>query len=489
MRIRRWFVAAAAALTAASIAGAQQPKPKLDRTVIPTAGKPPALRVPTWTKTKLADGAELVVSEKHDLPLVSFRINFIGGADQFEPADKTGLARLVGQMLTEGTTHRTGDQIATAFQLLGANLQIGISGETGVLTFQVTRDKLAPAIDLVADVLLHPTFPAEALDRLRAQAIVELTQTRDRTDGIASLVYPKLLYSSNHPYGQVTTETTLRKITRADVVAFHKAYFEPGRAVITVVGDVKPDVVKNDLEKSFAGWARGGAIPSFDYPAVPSAGARRIYLVDKPEAAQSTFMIGGVGPSRATPDYYAIRVMNELLGVLFQSRLNRNIREDKGYSYGVFSNFAFGRGPGPFVAMGDIVTAKSDSALIQFMKELNDIRGPRPPTDDELAQAKASLVQSLPASFASVRGINQSIASIYTQGLPEDYYQQFARAVNAVTRDDVVRVARKYIDPEHLTILIVGDRTKIEPSLAATKIAPITVLDVNGDPLGTRITP
>jgi len=161
----------------------------------------------------------------------------------------------------------------------------------------------------------------------------------------------------------------------------------------------------------------------------------------------------------------------------------------KGYSYGVNSGFAFGRGPGPFRAGGEIVTAKSDSALIEFMKELRDIRGPRPPSDDELAQAKASLVQSLPASFESVNGVNNSIASIYTQGLPQDYFQQFVRAVNAVTKDDVVRVAQKYVDPDHLAIVIVGDREKIEAPLTATKIAPIVRLDINGDPLSDRIRP
>ena len=487
MSISKWVAAFVFAATAT--AAAQKSASTLDRRIVPTAGKSPELKVPGWTKTTIADGAQLVVSEKHNLPLVSFRINLIGGSDQFEPADKTGLASLVGEMLTEGTTHRTGDQIANGFQLLGTDLSVSIAGETSVLQFQVTRDKLVPAIDLLSDVLLNPTFPAAALERLRAEAVVELVQNRDRTDAIASMVYPKLLYTTKHPYGRMTTEASLHAITRADVVAFHKALFQPGRAIITVVGDVKPDEVKAAVEKSFAGWARGGSIPTFDYPAVPSAKPRAIYLVDKPEAAQSTFMLGSIGPTRATPDYYALRVMNEMLGVLFQSRLNRNIREQKGYSYGVFSNFAFGRGPGPFMATGDIVTAKSDSALIEFMQELSDIRGPRPPTDDELAQAKAGLVQSLPASFASVSGVNRRIASIYTQGLPEDFYQQFAREVNAVTRDDVVRVARKYIDPNNLTILIVGDRAKIEGPLAATKIAPITVLDLNGDPVGTKITP
>jgi zinc protease len=224
-------------------------------------------------------------------------------------------------------------------------------------------------------------------------------------------------------------------------------------------------------------------MPNFAYPSTAAPKATTIYLVDKPGAAQSTFAIGAPGPARDTPDYYALRVMNEMLGVLFQSRLNHNIREVKGYSYGVFSNFAFGKGPGAFRAGGDVVTAKSDSALIEFMKELRDIRGPRPPSDDELRQAKASLVQSLPENFASVGGINGSIGSLYVQGLPQDYYQQFARAVNAVTTDDVVRVAKQYIDPEHLAIVIVGDRSKIEAPLAATNIAPIVHLDVNGNPV------
>jgi zinc protease len=476
----------AAPLTAAS---AQQKTSKLDRRVIPPSGTTPKLHVPAWTKTTLSNGAQLVVSEKHALPLVSFRMSFVGGASQFEPADKTGLAAFVGQMLSEGTTSRTGDQLSNDLQMLGTSLNASVGSESGSISFQATKDKFAPTLAVVADVIEHPTFPQQALDRIRGRAIVALTTNRDRTSGIASMVYPKLLYGANHPYGRVVNEKSLNAITRDDVVSFYRNYFQPGRAIITVVGDVKPDEVKAALERELAGWQRGGSIPAFEYPAPPAPKASTIYVIDKPGAAQSTFALGEVGPPRGTPDYYALRVMNEMLGALFQSRLNHNIREVKGYSYGVFSNFAFGRGPGPFQAGGDVVTAKTDSALIEFMKELRDIRGPRPPSDDELAQAKASLVQSLPANFASVGGVNGSIASIYTQGLPEDYYQQFARAVDAVTRDDVVRVAQKYIDPEHLAILIVGDRSRIEEPLKATKIAPVVLLDVEGNPVQAKVTP
>jgi zinc protease len=483
----------AVAVIAAFPLAAQQktaPPPTFDRRVVPPAGKDPELVVPTWTKTTLANGATLVVAERHSLPLVSVRVNFVGGANQYEPANKTGLAAFTASQMLEGTTRRTGDQISNEMQLLGvASNPPFISGESGNVALSATRDKLAPALDILADVLVNPTFPQDALERYRARTLITLTQNRDRTPAIAGVVFPKVLYGTDHPYGRTMSEASAKAITRDDLVAFHKAYFQPGHAIVTVVGDIKPDEAKRMFDQAFANWKAGGSMPAFAYPTAQAPKQTTIYLVDKPGAASSTFALGHLGPPRSTQDYYAIRVMNELLGGLFQSRLNHNIREEKGYSYGVGSGFSFGRGPGPFRAGGDIMTAKNDSALVEFMKELKDIRGGRPPSDDELAQAKASLVQSLPASFESVAGLNGNIATIYLQGLPEDYYQQFARAVNAVTKEDFVRVARQYIDPDKLSIVIVGDRAKIEGPLSALKIAPIVRLDLDGNPVGNRVTP
>ena len=497
VRSRSMLLAIAIALSIAAPLPAQRggqatrPQPRaLDRRLVPTAGKTPELHVPAWSKAVLSNGARLIVSEKHGLPLVSFPINFVGGANQYEPAGKTGLAGLAASMLSEGTTYRTGDEISNALQHLGTSINTSIGAESGRISFLSTTDKLEPTLAILADILRESTVPPEALERLKARTVVTLTQNRDRTAGIAAVVFPKVLYTTEHPYGTSPTEATVKSVTRDDAVAFYKSYFQPRHAVITVVGDVTESQVRQMVEKILGtAWGTGGSMPSFSYPSAPEPKSTTIYLVDKPGAAQSTFAIGEVGPPRDTPDYYALRVMNEMLGVLFQSRLNHNIREVKGYSYGVFSNYAFGRGPGPFRTGGDVVTAKTDSALIEFMKELRDIRGSRPPSDEEMAQAKASLVQSLPAMFASVSSVNNSIATIYMQDLPEDYYQQFAKAVNAVTRDDVVRVAQKYIDPDRLAIVIVGDRASIEDPLAATKIAPIVRLDLDGNPVQSKTTP
>jgi predicted Zn-dependent peptidase len=479
MSSRRFFLWASAAGLAISLVTAL-PAQRLDRNTPPVPGKAPELQVPKWTHTTLANGAELIVSEKHDLPLVTFSISFIGGSANYEPADKVGLASITAQMLNEGTTSRTGDQLSDAQQLLGTSIGAGISDEEGSVGFTALKDRFDPALTLLADMMLHPSFPAASLERIRAQRLVSLQQAKEQPQSIANDVFSKVLYGDDHPYGRITTEAGLKAITRDDIVAFHRDYFRPGRAIITVVGDVDGATVKTEVEKALAEWPAGGTRPSFSYPPPPAPGATTIYLVDKPKAAQSVFALGLPGPSRATPDYYAIEMMNTILGGLFQSRLNHDIREEKGYSYGVGSYFAYGKGPGAFEASGSIVTNKSDSALIEFMKQLKGAEGSVPFTDDEMSQGRAALIQSLPSRFSSVNATASSISSLYTEGLPTTYYQDFAKHIDAITKDEMVQAAKKYIDLNRLNIVIVGDKAAIEDPLRKTGIAPIVILDRDG---------
>lgn len=477
---RLWTIAVVLALSLA--ASAQQ---GLDRKKPPSPGKPPPLRVPVWTKGVLANGADLIVSEKHDLPLVSFSITFLGGADQFEAAGRQGTASLAAAMLSEGTTTRNAEALSNALQLLGTSVFASAGGESGSIGFVSTAAKFPATLDILADMLVNSVFPADALERLRGQRIVALAQARAQPGAIAARVFPRVLYGTDHPYGRVVTEESIKSVTRDDVVAFHRAYFQPGRALVTVVGDVTSSGVKPIVERALSAWPKGGTRPAFTYPAVPSARSTTIFLVDKPGAAQSTFSIGRPGPPRSTPDYFPLQVMNTMLGGMFQSRLNANIREEKGYSYGVSSNFQYGKGPGPFRTGGDIVTEKSDAALVEFMKELRGIQGARPVTDEELATAKDSLIQRLPGTFASVGAINSALTNLWVQGLPDDYYQQYARSIGAVTKEDVVRVAKQYLDLDHLAIVIVGDRAAIEAPLKKTGVAPIVHLDIEAKPVAT----
>jgi zinc protease len=455
---------------------------QLDRKKVPPAGKPPVLQVPTWTTSKLSNGAQLVVSERKGLPLVSFTITFHGGANQFERPGRVGIASLTAAMMREGTKTRDGEALAQALQLLGTNVNIGVGGESGSISFLSTTEKFPATLDILADMLLNPTFPTPALERLRAQRLVALTQSQAQPNAIGNRVFSRVLYGPEHPMGRDVTEATIKAVTTDDVASFHKDYFKPGRAIVTVIGDVNAVAVKATIEKALAAWTGGGEKPSFAYPALPAGKPTAIYLVDKPGSAQSVFNIGIPGPPRNTPDYMALQVMNFILGGHFQSRLNANIREEKGYSYGVNSGFSYGKGPGPFRTGGDVVSEKTDLALIEFMKELKGIQGEKPITDEELTMAKETLVQRLPGQFASVSQIGSSITGLMLQDLPADYYQNFAKNVQAITREDVVRASKKYLDLEHLNIVIVGDRKSIEEPLRKTGIAPIVILDAEGNP-------
>jgi zinc protease len=472
--------ALAASLVFAPAALAQE---QFDRRQIPAPGNPPELRVPSWTKDKLANGADLIVSERHDLPLVSFTITFLGGANQYEPSGKRGAASFTAALLSEGTKTRDAEAISLTLQLLGTSIGASVGAESGSMSFVSTTASFQPTLEILTDLLVNPTFPEQGLERLRAQRLVALTQANAQPGAVGSHVFSRVLYGAGHPYGQRADETSLEAITRDDLMAFHRTYFQPGRAIVTVVGDVDPTTLKATLDNAFANWPAGGERPAFSYPPAPEPRKRTIYLVDMPGSAQSVFSLGHPGPARDTPDFFALQVMNTMLGGMFQSRLNANIREEKGYSYGVRSSFGFGNGPGPFSAGGNIVTDKSDAALQEFMKELRGIQGERPITDEELGMARNSLIQRLPGQFGAVAQINSAITTIYVQGLPENYYETYGRNIAAITRGDVLRVATQYIDLDRMAIVIVGDRTTIEEPLAKTGVAPIVHLDKEGNPI------
>ena len=306
-------------------------------------------------------------------------------------------------------------------------------------------------------MLLHSTFPADALERLRGQRLVALAQAKVQPGAIAARVFPRVLYGPAHPFGQPVTETSIKAITRDDVVSLSSEAVQAGpRARHHRRRGEGRRREGCDRSRARGLGLDGGEKPAFSYPPLPPQQPTTIYLVDRPGAAQATFAIGTPGPPRNTPDYYALEVMNTILGGQFQSRLNSNLREEKGYSYGVRSGFAFGKGPGPFRTGGDIVGDKTDAALVEFVKELRGIEGTRPITDEELATAKSAIVQGLPSMFASVTGINGAISDLWVDGLPDDYYQRYGKAIDAITKDDVVRVAKKYIPLDHLAVVIVG---------------------------------
>ena len=461
-----------------SVAAAQG---TVDRTKPPELGPPPRVSLPPIVTRQLANGLKLMIVEQHELPLADF-VLLVGSGGTADPSGKTGVANLTAAMLREGTTTRKSLDIADQTSFLGISLFPQASWESSTLSLHTPTAQLDSALALFADVALHPSFPANEFDRIKKNRLTELLQLRDQGPAIANLAFPAILYGSAHPYGAplIGSEGTVTSLTTADLQSYYQANFKPNNATMIIVGDVNPTQIEQKINALFGGWQRGD-VPQLTYGVPPKSSTTTIYLIDKPGAAQSSFRIGAVGVPRSTKDYFALTVMNTILGGSFTSRLNQNLREARGYTYGAGSRFDMRRAAGPFTASAEIVSAKSDSALLEFMKELNGIRQTVPA--DELSRAKRYLQLQLPGNFETTQEIGAALVPVALYGLPLDYYNNYVQSVEAVTQADVARVAQQYINPGSLAIVIVGDRKTIEQGLKSTNIGPISIRDMSGKPV------
>jgi zinc protease len=450
----------------------------VDRTKPPELGPPPRVSLPPILTRQLPNGLRLMIVEQHELPLADF-VLLVGSGGTADPAGKTGVANLTASMLREGTTTRKSLDIADQTSFLGVSLNPQASWESSTLSLHTPTAQLDSALALFADVALHPSFPTNEFDRIKKNRLTELLQLRDQGPAIANQAFPAILYGSGHPYGAplIGTESSVTGLTTADLQAYYQTNFKPNNSTLIIVGDVNPAQIEQKINSLFGGWQRGDVAP-LTYNEPPKAGTTTIYLIDKPGAAQSSFRIGSVGVPRSTKDYFALTVMNTILGGSFSSRLNQNLREARGYTYGAGSRFDMRRAAGPFTASAEIVSAKSDSALIEFIKELNGIRQAVPA--DELSRAKRYLQLQLPGNFETTQQIASALVPVALYGLPLDYYNTYVQSVEGVTQADVGRVAQQYINPGSLAILIVGDRKTIEQGLKATNIGPISVRTMTG---------
>jgi len=461
-------------LTAHSVLDAQT----FDRTRPPVLGPPPKVSLPPIVTRQLPNGLRLMVVEHHELPVADF-ILLVGSGGTADPAGKMGVANLTAAMLREGTTTRKSLEIADQIAFLGVRLNAGSSWESSTLSLHTPTAQLDSALALFADVALRPSFPANEFDRLKKTRLTELLQLKDQGPAIANIAYPAIVYGSSHPYGArlLGTEGSVAGLSVADLQSYYGSNFRPNNSTLIVVGDVTPAQIEQKVNRFFGGWQRGDVTP-VKYTDPPKAGTTTVYLIDKPGAAQSSFRIATVGVPRSTRDYFALTVMNTILGGSFTSRLNNNLRETKGYTYGARSQFDMRRAAGPFIASAEIVAAKTDSALIEFMKELNAIRQSVPP--EELSKAKRYLQLQLPSDFETTQQIAGALVPVAMYGLPLDYYNNYVQNIEAITPADVERVARQYVNPGSLAVVIVGDRKSIEPTLKAVNIGPISIRDMTG---------
>ncbi len=463
----------AACAPAATITPADAP---LDRSVTPAPGPTPEFDFPDVEQRTLSNGLRLWIVERPGVPLVNVQL-MIGAGAVADPAERAGLASLTAEMLTEGTTNRSASEIAEEIEFLAASLSSAAGQETAGVNLGTLSQNLEPALEIFADVVLNPAFDESEWDRVQAQRLVSLVQALDQPRTIATREFSRVLYGDEHPLGRPAAGSpeSVQAITTADLRDFHRRYYTPANADLIVVGDVTVNRALGLMERYLGAWS-GPDAPEAATVGTPAAQPEtRIFLVDKPGAAQSEIRIGHVGVERTHPDYFPLLVMNSILGGQFTSRINLNLREDKGYTYGARSAFEMGTFAGPFVASAGVQTAVTKESVEEFMRELVEIRTSRPATPEEVEFARTGIIRSQPLSVETNGQIAARVGEMVRYDLPEDYFDDFAERVADVTVEDVNRVAREYLQPEAFAIVVVGDLAEIESGIRTLPF-PVEVL-------------
>jgi zinc protease len=456
--------------TAAAPAASAVPAP--DRSAVPPRGPAPELKLPAQQHFVLSNGLKVRVVEYRRLPIVAMNLAVLAGASR-DPAARPGLASFTAAMLTEGTRTRSATQLSDEIGFLGASVRAGAAPDSASVSGATLSKHLARYLELFADVTMNPAFPAPDFKRVQNQRLVTLLQQRDQPQAIASRNFIPVFWG-HHPYGHylLGDEASLRAMAPRDLAAFHARYFRPENAELVVVGDVSEAQLRPLLEKTLGAW-RSGPRPT-PLPAEQPAAPRRVVVLEKPGAPQSYLLLGMPGLQRASPDYVAASVAFQVLGGGSSSRLFRNLREDKGYTYGIYAMGEARRLAGVSVVAGSVKADVTGAALSDLVKEIRTLRDqPVPPK--ELRDAEDALVLSLPAEFSSVGGIAGRVAELAVQGLPDDYWNRYADEVKAVDAAAVQRAARKYLDPARMTLVVVGDPAVVRAQLAKLSLGPIEV--------------
>ncbi len=422
---------------------------------------------------ELGNGLTVYLVERHKLPLLSASLEITGG-DAVNPADKPGLASFTADMLTEGTTKMTSLEFAAAVEQLGANVTSDAGDDSTAVGLQTLTKNQEAAFGLFADAALRPAFAADEIERVRTSRMTTLLQQKDSPRTLATKIIGHVLYG-DAPYGYTPlgTEAANKAIGREDLTGLWKKTFVPSGAALVLAGDVTEAQARALAEKYFGGWKGEGFTAAV--PAAPAAPSPAVYVSDRPGSPQTALLAVGVGTSRSTPDFVPLTVMNTVFGGLFSSRLNMNLREKHGYTYGARSVFDFRRGAGYFWAGGSIRTDVTGPATQEIFSELNRMKDTEV-SADELKLAKDNYAQSLVGRFQTMDQLAGTFGALHVYGLPADYYEKLPPAIDAVSAADVHRMAQKYIDPAHMFVVAVGDRAKIEPEMQKLNVGAVQVV-------------
>jgi predicted Zn-dependent peptidase len=438
--------------------------------------------LPRATEATLSNGLTVLIMENRRLPLISIQFNISAAGPIFEPADTPGLANVTAQMLRQGTKTRTSLEIADELARLGASFSAssGFGSSATVVSASGLSDNFEQWFALATDILLNPSFPADEINLLKQRLKAQLRQQRANPTFLATETFNRAVYGP-HPASVVSpTNESIDKMTPEMLAKWHREQYAPQNAILGITGDVRAADIVPRLEKWLAAWKKTELKEVLPENPKPAA-SKRVFLVDRPNSVQTSVTMGNISIDRRDPDFVPLTVMNHILGGGAAARLFLNLREEKGYTYGVYSNFTALKYPGPWRASGDVRTEVTAGAMTEFFREFERIRTERVPAA-ELEEAKRSLVASFALSLESQAELlgYAIVRKIY--GFPADYWDTYPARVMAVTAEDIQQVARKYIDPDNIQVVAVGDVGKIQPILE--KYGPVEIYDMEGKKRG-----
>jgi predicted Zn-dependent peptidase len=479
LRTGRFIILMAAMTHVVGTDSVQAQKP--DRSERPPLGPVPNVNLPDAKRFALENGLDIVLVEKREVPLVQINLLVRAGAAYDAPA-QVGLASLTAEMLDEGAGGRSALDLADAFERLGARFNVNAGRHLTTVSLRAPVSRLDDALTLMRDVVLRPDFPADELDRKRDERLTALIRRHDEPNAIADALLRNVVFGRDHPYGRpaIGNEQFLRQVVPGHLRAFHAAHYVPNAATFVVVGGIDTAAARQAIDRAFGDWQRNAA-PELTLTEPMQVSGRVVYIVDKPGAVQSVIAIGRVGVTRDNPDYYALEVMNTILGGSFTSRLNQNLREDKGYTYGAGSGFDYGLVKGSFSARASVQTQSTGPAIAEFLKEFRGMHEPIP--TEEFERARNNLATGFIQGFQSVAQIAAQLGDVREYDLPPEWLEEWVGRITAVTPTGVARVVNEAIQTEDLAIIVVGDRSQIEEQIRALDIGSIRVLSVT-DVLG-----
>jgi len=458
---------------------------KLDRSKEPSPGGPESLNLPSLQKATLDNGLKVVLAERHTAPVVNFTL-MVNGGYSADPPTAPGTASFAQRMLEEGTPTRDSLKIGEELESLSARFNASANLDWSLVSLNTLKSTMDKSLDIYADLILHPAFPQKEFERIQKERIAGIKREKVTPQTMALRVVPGLIYGKGHPYALpftgTGTEASVSKMTRENLARFHDTWFRPNNATLLVVGDTSLEEIKPKLEKLLASW-KPGDVPRITVPKVAQPEKDVIYLIDRPGSGQSVIFGAQLAPPQNDPDAISLDLVNDIFGGNFSSRINMNLREDKHWSYGVFSFMPNARGQRPYISISAVQTDKTKESMVELVKEYNGIVGAKPITEEELKDEQSDATLALPGTFETVQQLSGAYGTILEYGLPEDYYNTFTRKAMALTPDGANQIAKKYILPDHLVWVVVGDMAKVESGIRELNLGEVHKIDADGNSL------